>query len=358
MNNSRPKIQSLQALRALAFISIFMLHAHFYITKPLFGVSIFIIMSGFLMMYRYCDKDIPVSIKDNFTFAINRIKSIYPLHIITMIFAIFLFFLVIHKNGYPLYLFIELIQNIFLNVTLTQTWIPDPGVNTSLNGVAWYLSLILFMYFLFPYFRSYINKNNTKKMIAIILIGMILQVLACIFMIKIFGSSSAIYNWFNYYFPVFRILDFFSGCVLGKIYLKTDFDEISYFKASVLEIVTLILVILLNLYLNSSQENIFLIALQNKSTLLLPLSSMGVILFVLNKGVLTRLFSNKYLIYLGDLSSYAFLIHTMVIWYVIRFLELLGYNPQGIYYALMVLIQFVLTIIISELYKRVHEKKN
>ena len=357
MNNSRPKIESLQALRALAFISIFLLHAHLYITKPRFGVSIFIIMSGFLMMYRYSNKEMYVSVKDNFKLAINRIKNIYPLHIITMVFAIFLFFLTIHKNGYPLYLFIELIQNIFLNVTLTQTWIPDPSVNTSLNGVAWYLSLMLFMYFLFPYFKTYINKTKTNRLIMIIVIGMIMQLISCVLVAFKFGKDSAFYDWFNYYFPVFRTVDFFSGCVLGKIYIENDFDNISYIKASICEVVTLVLIVLLNLYLNSSQDNILLIALQNKTTLLIPLSSIGIILFVLKKGILTRLLSNKYLIYLGNLSSYAFLIHTIVIWYLIEFIDFLGYDPQGIYYAMMVLLQFVLTIVISALYKRIHERR-
>lgn len=50
-----------------------------------FGVSVFIIMSGFLMVKSNFAKDsIIVGVKENVGFAFNKIKKLYPLHILMM----------------------------------------------------------------------------------------------------------------------------------------------------------------------------------------------------------------------------------------------------------------------------------
>ena len=50
MESSNSKIMSLQALRALAFLGIFLSHTNCYIQWPWLGVSTFFVLSGFLMM--------------------------------------------------------------------------------------------------------------------------------------------------------------------------------------------------------------------------------------------------------------------------------------------------------------------
>ena len=83
------KIPSIQVVRALAFIGIFMMHCG--VGKlGAWGVSILIILSGFLMTYTYYNKDINCSFKDNVKFSINKIKKIYLLHIFMTIVAFIL----------------------------------------------------------------------------------------------------------------------------------------------------------------------------------------------------------------------------------------------------------------------------
>ena len=55
MNFEKKKIDSLQALRAIAFFGIFISHCGL-IDFGKLGVSVFFIMSGFLMFYNYEDK--------------------------------------------------------------------------------------------------------------------------------------------------------------------------------------------------------------------------------------------------------------------------------------------------------------
>lgn len=53
MKSSNSKIISLQALRAIAFLGIFLSHTNCFIQWPWLGVSTFFVLSGFLMMRTY-----------------------------------------------------------------------------------------------------------------------------------------------------------------------------------------------------------------------------------------------------------------------------------------------------------------
>ena len=47
--NKKNKIESIQALRALAFLGIFFAHSHFFISWSALGVCVFFVMSGFAL---------------------------------------------------------------------------------------------------------------------------------------------------------------------------------------------------------------------------------------------------------------------------------------------------------------------
>ena len=81
------RINSIQGLRAIAFLAIFISHTGIGSLGALgaWGVSVFFVLSGFLMMYNYYNKEsIP---KFGFRFAWNKIKKLYSLHVITTILA-------------------------------------------------------------------------------------------------------------------------------------------------------------------------------------------------------------------------------------------------------------------------------
>ena len=76
MENNK-KIESLQALRALAFLSIFLVHANGPFIMGYFAVTVFFVLSGFLLMYRHGEEERPVSVTDNLRFAAKKISGIY-----------------------------------------------------------------------------------------------------------------------------------------------------------------------------------------------------------------------------------------------------------------------------------------
>lgn len=77
MSNNKEKTLSIQALRALAFLGIFLSHAgapNF--QWPALGVSIFYVLSGYLMFLQYGDGEISCSLKENIKFSWTKIKKL------------------------------------------------------------------------------------------------------------------------------------------------------------------------------------------------------------------------------------------------------------------------------------------
>ena len=91
------RIDSLQGLRACGLLSIFFSHSvEGYASFGAAGVSIFLILSGFLLAYGYLQRDTALrqpSLANNLRFAVQKIKKLYPLHLVTMLLTIFLILL-------------------------------------------------------------------------------------------------------------------------------------------------------------------------------------------------------------------------------------------------------------------------
>ena len=352
----RQKIDSLQALRAWAFLGIFFSHANFFIKWPTLGVSVFFVLSGFLMTYRYEKAELSVFPKDCFFFSWKKIKKLYPLHIITMVCAIVLSVVRIMHNGLRLRSIVRLCGTIFLNVTLLQTWIPYSSVNVSLNGVAWYLSVTLFLYFMFPRIIKVVEQNSIIKLCVICGIILIVEILACVPFIITLGNNSPIYIWFMYCFPVFRLGDFFTGCVLKRLFFERNIESMETRKATIYEVLATMITVFVFLWLKQKHSSVILLALHNWTTLYIPIAAIWVVLFAANKGLLTRILTNKVTLFVGNISAYAFLIHYVITQYTKALLSYLNIEVDGWSKAIIVFAELMVSIGLSVLYKYLHEK--
>lgn len=90
----KKNIKAFQGLRFIAFLMIFMWHAHnfhninYTNNWATLGVSFFIILSGFLNGYKYFDKYDKVKLKDIKELVKRRVGKFYKLHILTLALAI------------------------------------------------------------------------------------------------------------------------------------------------------------------------------------------------------------------------------------------------------------------------------
>jgi peptidoglycan/LPS O-acetylase OafA/YrhL len=350
------KVDSLQALRALAFLGIFLEHASFPYRWPTLGVSIFFVMSGFLMTYRYENVEICLSPKNCFLFSWNKIKKLYPLHILTMLCAVVIPALSIVRNGFSLRPIIELGLKIILNSTLLQTWVPYWTISSSLNNVAWFLSVTMFLYFAFPWLKRLIEQNTVKNLCIISVIILLAEILFCIPLLSILGSRSQIYIWFMYNFPIFRLGDFFIGCVLKRLYFEGKPKSTGMIKATFLELGATALTVLVYFWCAYNHSNVVLKAMCNWTTIYVPIAAVWVLLFAKNQGLLTKLLSNRLSIYIGNISAYAFLIHFIVTMYTPYIVSRMGITVSGWRSTVLVFIELAVSIALSVCYKYIEGK--
>lgn len=345
------RIESLQGLRFLAFFGIFISHVGI---RPwgAWGVSVFLVLSGFLMTYRYIKKDLPEGFKEGLTFSVNKIKKLYPLHVFTMILAIII---QIHEKQIFYSVSRSLIDAgiVGLHLFLLQPWIPRPGVYFSLNGVSWYLGVSLLCYLLFPAVMNRIRKYRLKKDA--------IKWIILIFLIQIsvaFGSafvhvpravSTDFTKWVTYVFPLFRFGDFVIGCNIGYLFVKREKGEnigkISI-KCTLVEVLSLVLALMvpIEFLLNTDW------AWASYGLVYLPLSAILIYSVALQKGLLSHILGKRMPVFLGDLSSYAFLLHTVVLAYFGFFFE------KSVAYMnrwTICIINLVITLVFSWIWKRI-----
>lgn len=346
------RLISIQALRAWAFLGIFLSHAGSAIKWPTLGVSVFYTLSGFLMYKKHSNDEIDLSYGDRAKFSWERISKLYQLHIITMCCAVVLALVVRIYDGFTVRDGVITFAEILLNITLTQTWIPYSNINVSLNGVAWFLSVTMFLYFMFPRICEWI-KNKSNKLLLLICIGILfVEVLSCIPWILFLGNDSPIYIWFMYCFPVFRMGDFFIGCSLAKWYFTRNNKKIyNIVVSSIIEMIALTMTIAVFEFLKIKSSNIIMLALHNWTTIYIPIAAIWIIIFAENKGLITRILSNKISIFIGNISPYLFLIHYVVTQWTNAGMKYLRVEPIGVVKYIIITAEFLVSIILAVAYK-------
>lgn len=325
------RFDAVQSLRFLCFMVVFGVHAGFFGAVTAAEVlEIFIVMSGFMMIYVYKDRELSCNPWKNFKFAIGKIGKLYPLHAITTtlqwIPTIWLYFApyigMISLGAFSLNMLKMFYPEYLLHMGLLHAWVPNETVNFMFNGPSWYLSATLFLYFMFPWVLKLIKSIKTRHGLVMLGIGTLLVMYLIAYFSHIYGSPD-FYRWITIHCPVMKLGDFILGCVLGKMYAdwKQQGTEESYSKLkwTIIEIIAVACVIGFE-YLFQATVRCNSIIFDGESFY----STVGfnviavalVLLFILNRGYVTKIIGNKVFVYLGDISAYTYLTHYIftIIW--------------------------------------------
>ena len=355
---ARSRLNAIQGLRAVAFAAIFISHAGTgnYDGLGAFGVAVFFVMSGFLMMLNYLQKETePLC---GVRFAFGKIKKLYPLHIVMMLFAAGYYLC----SGFPA---LSILRDMGIHTLLVQMWIPHTQFYTTLNGPSWYLCACFFLYLCFPPLLRLFKKRMTKRRAVISLFVLFAAVVAVGAVNHIFGVQN-VGNWFNaqwatYYFPPARFLDFAFGCVMGYLFLhRPPKPKKVTLLSTIMELLAAAAVVVA-LVIYAKKWGILGAVSFRFTTLFVPVSALLLWLVASERGALSFVLSLKPLVWLGNLSPYAFLIHGVVLRYC-RNLR----NPSTEWNTtqkwLVALLAFAITLVLSLLWERLTaalaQKKN
>ena len=343
------RIKSLQGLRVLAFIGIFLSHA---IDTPSgsWGVSIFIMLSGFVMVYSYWNRweDKNYSVQEALGFSIRKIKPLYPLHIIMLIAAFIPYYLLPVIWNYSNREMLKIVAKLVITVPLIQTWFPV-GFE-AINTVAWYLSAMLFLYAAFPFIMRFLKKGWGNQEIILLMVLAYAAQFAFAFVcrwIPLLNNA----HWSNYILPLFRLGDFFIGCCLGYCFITCPEKSISTIEATVFELVFFALAVLgIFAYANLSNCRWFTF------TLVFVPSSAGIVWFLAkSQGLISILLSAEAFQTIAVITPYAFLIHRQILHYTEDLYALI--TKQTINPVLLIVIAMAVTVALSYLYMWVTEKR-
>lgn len=347
-----PRLDNLQILRIIAFLAVFVSHTGLGSVGALgaLGVSIFIIMSGFLMTYNYFYVDI--TDKTGLRFAWNKIKRLYPLHIVMMLAMVLLSMYGMLRNNNFLQLGV-MVKNILLNIFLVQAWVPKADYYFALNAVSWYLSMCFFLYFVYPRILSCIKKyrkrSDAVKAISIaVLWQIIISVIAMLIGNRI-ASDWFSQHWLTYIFPLYRLGDLIIGSNLGYIFLrKKNKEKKKNRKNYIVEILTILLCVSL-CYIFTTGRTILGGEGIKYTLLFFPASVLLIWIYASNRSVIGNLLNCRFMMKISTLTSSAFLIHRVVISYS----EAILYKLMGSYYNnwISAMFSFVITLVCSGVYQ-------
>ena len=352
-NKKNERIDSLQVVRAMAFVGVFLYHVaksfpgegilydFFYKSPGRWGVSVFFVLSGFVMTYSYWNRPIPPTLKDAVRFSIKKIKKLYPLHLL-MLFVGAVYLFLQHETV------LEVLAKLAITVPLIQTWLPV-GYQ-AINSVAWYLSVCVFIFFCFPYLLGLIKRNKKMRYSIIAIL--------CVFVAQLvvgyctFRFTSVDIKWITYCHPVFRLGDFAVGGFLASIYLNRKSASnsnrpLSITWGSVFEFVALALNVLACVVCLKAPENTVWFTY---TSLFIPSTAVLVYVFSLSAGIVSKLLANRFTLWLAAVSPYAFLIHRLVINYFRAFTKYVLHR-EHVNFAIVIMVSFGITIVAVYVYQ-------
>jgi peptidoglycan/LPS O-acetylase OafA/YrhL len=306
------------------------------------GVSFFFVLSGFILAYNYHSKFIKLDTTAIRNFYKARFAKIYPVHFITFLISAPLVLLSFHPNGF--YLF-KLGYMVGINLFLIHSFFPTGYFN--FNGVSWTLSVEAFFYITFPYliwlFLKLRVKNNILKTLLIYCLSWTIMFV----LNKNLVEDNSILVWALHIFPVTRLFDFSTGVVAGLIFIEhLNGKEVKKKLFSCLELLS-ILIFLSGLFYSAKLEVGIV-----RGVYFIPIWCMLIYVFAFQKGIFSRLLTQKYFVYLGEISFSFYMIHQLVI----RYFSYLKLNST-MNFCLCLILALGLSIIMYQFYEEPLRKR-
>ncbi len=304
------------------------------------GMSIFFILSGFVLGYTYFDKE---PTRDYKSFLIKRFARIYPVYI--LISFLTLPFLVIpqvatDEIGTVAHVLTYLLV-VILNIFLLQAWFPSL-FNYWIDGGTWSLSVECFFYALFPYILFVLKPLSLDRLKQLLLIFYILSLIPGLVFISplvpkvLFATVYAL--------PIYRLPEFIIGVITAIIFITTRERPAakSVPDRYKLILVTIGLLTYLSVYAKAFPQIYVIhnfVAIPAIATIVYYCAS-------ISKGYIYRILADRVFVMLGKISYSFYLVQSIPLLFIETNHRMLAqYFPFISNYYLLTLVVFAITLL-------------
>lgn len=291
------EILSLTGLRFVAAFYVFLFHIHIrwpisthpfvknVLDQGAIGMSLFFMLSGFVLAYRYADGR--STLKDYFT---NRFARIYPIYLAAAL--VTLPWIGISSGSGSLADASRWIAQtallVFSNVFLIQAWFPQYFNYWNVGG-SWSISVEAFCYALLPFLLPHLAKASVRQLSIIAAACWLLAVLPGLSAALFSGPSNAVF----YSMPIFRLPEFLIGaCAFLAIRLG-----LRYRWGAALQMAVLVIFLL---YLGMAGPQMPLYVGHN--WIALPVIAFMIFSLSNDKGLVASILSCRFFVWLGKIS--------------------------------------------------------
>lgn len=344
-NGIKQKILSLQGIKVIAFLMIFLGHTSGYLhmNMPDLGaraVELFIFISGFTMIYNHFT-DINNGFKEIY---LGRFKKYFPVHLITFILMLPYTIVMLCNNFNGLKSIVKYVLTFILNLFLFQSWVPRSDIYFSFNTVSWYLSTMLFCWACSPFIIKLLKKHKIDKKISkLILICIIVLAFKFLYEFLVIWKLNEHYGFFTHIFPLYRVLDYLLGMAVGLFYLKFK-KKYKKINITMLQLFSVVVYIFVVIILKNIEYRV----------VYFPFIMVMIYLLCLD-GLVSKALDNCLSRLLSKISLEFFLVHMIVISYwqlLLSNIAINDYLQLIIIFALSILLSYLLKIFTSFLVKK------
>lgn len=208
----KPAICSIRALKLICILLLFWHHSPLQRPPVDLGArtcEFLFVASGFLVAYQHADRQQTARWRDSYVYLRKKICTMWPLHVVC-------FLLVVLRIGLARNDLEEWVT-ILLNIFLVQSWVNRESVFFSFNGTSWFLSAILFCYFMSPFLLKGL-KTRRSAAVSFVLV-------ACLRLLADYLSAAGYVPFTPYnthVSPLIRIMEFYLGMTLYRFHSTAE----------------------------------------------------------------------------------------------------------------------------------------